>query len=245
MTAKPKQSSKTENDPEQASFFSGCPRMSLSPPHCFGFPNKMKQTLKRLIKFFIFRRYTLVLLERDLALPVRCYKESKRWHIRLLTEDDLPRCQTHFSHQGAYYKEQLQKGNTCFIALNNQTGDVIGVVWHTPEDYADSFNHFTFKVAPHQVFQFAGEVAAPFRNTQVSAEALAIAWQYHRDKGKTHAITAVDSTNTASLRILFHLGMEETGEQIHFYRWLGIRAARKSAYQGERFAHLKKKHKHR
>lgn len=204
----------------------------------------MKQALKRLIKFFILRRYTLVLLERDLSLPVRRYKESKRWHIRLLTEADLPRCQTHFSHQRAYYKEQLQTGNTCFVALDSQTGDVIGAVWHTPEDYPDSFNHFTFNVAPHQVFQFAGEIAAPFRNTQVSAEALALAWQHHRDKGKTHAITAVDSTNTASLRIMFHLGMKETGEQIYFYRWLGMRFTRTAHYKGERFAHLKKKHKH-
>lgn len=205
----------------------------------------MKQTLKRLIKFFIFRRYTLVILERDLALPVLRYKESKRWYTRLLTEDDLPRCQTHFSHQYAYFKKQLQAGNTCFAALDKQNDDVIGVVWHTPNDYQDSFHHFTFNVAPHQVFQFAGEIAAPFRNTQISAEALALAWQYHRDRGKTHAITAVDSSNIASLRTLFHLGTEETGEQIHFYRWLGIRATRKSAYQGERFEHLKKKHKHR
>lgn len=197
---------------------------------------------QKIVAKWIYRKSNIVLLELDLAKPQRNFRKSKQWHCREMTLQDLPACQTHFGNYVQVYKDFFAEGFYAYAGFCTETGDVIGIVWYADKDYHDTHYYgCTFPVKKNQVFQYAGEVAAEFRNRHISAETCQVAWSELADRGMKSVYTTVDHTNTPSLRLLFHLGFEEIGETIEMHELLGFKWFRKINYQGLRFEHLKKK----
>jgi hypothetical protein len=155
--------------------------------------------IKNLIKPVLYRRYSLVLLERDLAIPERPLKKSRRWTTRQLTNTDLNACKAHFPHQVGAFVRLFQKGFISFGSIEADSGNIISIVWYAQNAYEDDFNRCTFDVQNGEVFQFAGEVAIPFRNTHVSAATLMHCWHHWREQGKTKITCAVDSKNWCAI----------------------------------------------
>ena len=199
--------------------------------------------LKKIVKGLLYRPYTLVVIERELDAPVRSYKTSKRWEIRQMIEADLPRCQTYLSHQMVFFSELFKTNCKGFVAVEHSTGDIIAVAWFAPEDFYDSYHRYTFKVNSHEVFQFAGEVAEPFRKTPLAVQVQNMAWKYWSAQGKKMLTSNIESDNSASFRMAFHVGWRETGTLICLQRWLGLQFSRVVHYEGERFSKYQKKRK--
>lgn len=200
--------------------------------------------LKKLFRKFVYRKQTIVLVKKDLNLPRRKFKTSKRWEVHQFTEKDLPCCRGHFKQYTRDYQDLFREGYIAFAAFEQETREVIAIAWYAPRDFYDQHYHrYTFKVEPHQVFQFAGEVAPDYRNTQVSVNVMHGGWDYWKDQGKQEVMCTVNVVNVPSLRLVFHLEWEESGVLIHFHRLLGKEWQTVEHYEGERFAQFKKKHK--
>lgn len=202
--------------------------------------------LKRVFRKLVYRHQTIVLVKQDLNHPRRRFKTSKRWQVRQFTESDLQFCRLHFHQYISDYRDLFAENYTAFAAFESESQEMIAIAWYAPRDFYDQHYHrYTFKVEPHQVFQFAGEVAPDFRNTQVSVNVMNAGWDYWKEQGRQEVMCTVDVTNAPSLRLMFHLEWDESGMLIHFYRLLGIEWQKEEHYQGERFEEFKKKHKRR
>ncbi len=202
----------------------------------------IKGLTQRLIRKLIYRRQSIVLLKHDLHKPHKQYKVSKRWTVRQFTEPDLALCRTYFNRYLNDYRDLFRENYKAFAAFEANTDEVIAIAWYAHQDFYDQhYHHYTFKVAPHQVFQFAGEVRPDYRNTQISINVMQAAWSYWKQQGKDEVCCSVDTTNIPSLRLVLHVDWEETGELVHFHRLLGYRWTSEEIYSGERFAHYKKR----
>lgn len=198
--------------------------------------------LRKVFRKVIYRRQTIVLLKHDLNLPHKPYKSSKRWSVKEFTRDDIQFCREHFNRFTADYLDLFELQFKSFAAFEANTNEVIAIAWYAPHDFFDQHYHqYTFKIQPHQAFQFAGEVSLPFRNSQISVHVMHAGWDYWKSLGKSEVFCSVDITNTPSLRLMFHLKWEEMGELVHFHRLLGFKWQTEEKYLGERFSQHKKK----
>ena len=199
---------------------------------------------KKSIRKFIYKHQNIVFLNRDLSLEMRRYKDSKRWHAREFTRDDIPLCCEYFQRFKSDYNDLFDRGLTAFAAYETESGNMIAIAWYADKDFYDQhYLHQTFPVLDHQVFQLAGEIAKPYRNTQVSISVIKMAWEYWKLQGKIELTTTVDTLNKASIRYLFHLGWEETGKIQHFHQLFGYRWQRMEYYKGDKFTHFRKRKK--
>ena len=197
--------------------------------------------LTAFVKRFIYRQQQFIVLRYDLGRVTRKYKASSRWLIRRMKIADLQKMDVHLEKYRKDYSELLSRGCVAFAAFEQTSENVIALVCFADKDFTDDTQqHFTFHVAPHQVYQFAGEVALPYRNTAISILVLQAAWQYWREMGKTESFCSVDSSNIPSLRLHAHLHFEETGSMIILYRLFGINWSKMSGYSGEKLALYKR-----
>ena len=198
--------------------------------------------LVRKVGNLIYKKQTFVFLNRDLSLTVRAYRKLKRWQDRQFKREDIVFCKKHFERFMPHYHDLFDLGLKAFASFETETNDVIGIAWYADKDFYDQhYLHHNFNVSNHQVLQFACEVSEPYRNTQISGSGLKYIYEYWKEKGKTELITTIDASNSPSLRLMFHLGWEETGEALTFHRLFGYRWQSTEYYQGERFGNYKKR----
>ena len=198
----------------------------------------------KLVRKFIYKRQSIVFLKRELSLKTRKYRASKRWHEREFTRDDIPLCDKHFKQFKSDYNDLFDLNLKSFAAFESGTENVIAIVWYSEDDFYDQhYLHQTFTISDNQVFQFAGEVSEPYRNTQISATVVKFAWEYWESKGKKELVTTVDTKNSPSIRYVFHLGWEEMGKIQHFHQLLGCRWQRMEHYKNDKFSQFKKRKK--
>ncbi|MBV1921119.1 MAG: hypothetical protein KUG73_10595 [Pseudomonadales bacterium] len=210
--------------------------------HEKGFFEFVSLVALKLIRKLIYKRQSIVFLNRDLSLEMRKYKSSKRWYAREFTRNDIPLCRDHFQRFESDYNDLFDLNLNAFAAFETETDQMIAIAWYADKDFYDQhYLHQTFTVSDHQVFQFAGEVSEPYRNTQISISVIKIAWEYWKAQGKTELTTTVDTLNNASIRYLFHLGWTETGKIQHFHQLFRYRWQRMEHYNGERFIQFKKR----
>ncbi|PIE40846.1 MAG: hypothetical protein CSA49_06400 [Gammaproteobacteria bacterium] len=192
--------------------------------------------LQKLFKKLIYHCESIVYLKYELGQPRKEFKRSSRWQIKDLTPDDIPLCTDHFKPYFNDYEDLFKEGFKAFGGFTTNANRVAGVLWYAPTDFYDQhYYRYMFKVAPHQVFQFAGEIDPDYRNTQISVNGMYTAWDYWFSKGKKEVICIVDTENSASLRLLFRLNWQEMGEIVHFHRLMGIKWQTVEHYEGERF----------
>jgi len=196
----------------------------------------------RIWRKFIYKKQTMVFLNRDLSVGIKHYKVSKRWQVKEFTTDNIPACKAYFEHFISDYNDLLSLGCKSFAAYEHGTGDVIGIIWYSDKDFYDEhYLRYTFTLVPGQVLQFAGEVAEPYRNTQIGANILHKGWEHWISQGKTELTATVASTNSASMRFMFHMKWVEAGKSISSYQLFGYQWNTTESYQEERYSHYQKK----
>lgn len=203
--------------------------------------NGVSGLIQKAFRKLVYKRTNIILLELDLSKPRKKYRKSSLWESRGFTSADLTACKTHFESQITVFDEFLSLGYHGFGSFCTKTGDLIAILWFTQKDYYDKhYYRNTFLVKPGQVFQFAAEVAVPFRNKHVSAELSGLGWDSMQAIGAQSSYCSVDQNNTPSLRIQFHLGFEEIGEVVQMHELFKFRWFTKELYQENRFDHLNK-----
>lgn len=197
----------------------------------------------KLLRKLYFRR-TLILFAHELADGHRKIKTSSRFIVRRFTDADFAACQPHFSAYVNDYAEFLKRGNVGFTAFSTTTGEAGGMAWCATDTFTDVFYGCTIELKDGEVFQMAGEVAEPFRNSPLTANLQFTAWDYWTAQGKQRVLTLIQDDNAVSMKFSMSAGYQETGKAIVIHRILGKRFYQYVTYNGERFAHLKKQNRH-
>lgn len=205
-------------------------------------PSALFRILKKISRKLYFKR-TLILFAHELADGHRNIKSSTRFDAHLFTAADLPACQTHFAFMVDAYKEFLQKGYLGVAAVSTTDGNVGATVWFTPTSFTDNFYGCTVTLNEDEVFQMAGEVAEPYRNSPLAANLMFAGWDYWQEKGKKRILTLIQDDNAPSMKFSISAGFRESGKAYVIHRILGLRFFQTLAYQGERFAHHKKENR--
>ena len=207
-----------------------------------GIVGLLQLIVNKLIRKFIYKRQTIVFLKRDLSLDIKQYKVSKRWTVKEFTQENMAACNAHFKHFIKDYTDLFSLGCTSFAAFEEDTGDIIAVIWYSGVDFYDQhYLRYNFTLTPEQVLQFAGEIAEPFRNTQIGANVLHKGWEHWINKGKRELIATVSSVNSASMRLMFHMKWEEVGKSISCHQLFKFQWNNTETYEGERYSHFRKK----
>lgn len=203
----------------------------------------MAQILKKIWRKVYYKR-TLILFAHDLADGHRNIKVSSRFEIRRFTPADLPACQTHFASQIDAYADFLKQGFVGFTAFANANGDAGAMAWCTEKTFTDRFYGCRIELHEGEVFQMAGEVAEPYRNSPVTANVQFAAWDYWDAQGKSRVLTLIQDDNAPSMKFSMSAGFKEIGKAYVIHRIFGVRIYLLANYEGERFAHLKKQNRH-
>ncbi|OUS24619.1 hypothetical protein A9Q99_23910 [Gammaproteobacteria bacterium 45_16_T64] len=207
-----------------------------------GFIGLTLLVINKFVRKYIYKHQTIVFLKRDLSVAIKKYRVSKRWQIKEFTLEDMPACNTHFTHFIGDYTDLFSLGCKSFAAYEEETGDIIGIIWYSDVDFYDEhYLKYNFTLVPGQVLQFAGEVAEPYRNTQVGANILHRGWDHWISEGKRELIATVSSVNSASMRFMFHIKWEEAGKSISCHQLFRSQWNKTETYEGERYAHFQKK----
>lgn len=203
----------------------------------------MAQLLKKIWRKVYFRR-TLILFAHKLADGHRNIKVSNRFEIRRFTPADFPACQAHFASQVRAYEDFLAQGFVGFTAFGTNGGDAGAMAWCSEKTFTDRFYGCTIRLREGEVFQMAGEVAEPYRNSPVTANLQFAAWDYWDAQGKSRVLTLIQDDNAPSMKFSMSAGYKEVGKAYVIHRILGMRFYHIANYEGERFAHLKKQNRH-
>jgi hypothetical protein len=203
----------------------------------------MAQLLKKVWRKIYFKR-TMIMFVHELAEGHRKIKVSSRFAIRQFTAADFPACDAHFASQVSAYADFLKRGFTGFTAFSTVNGEAGGMAWCTPTTFTDQFYGCTIELQDGEVFQMAGEVAEPYRNSPVTANIQFAAWDYWAAQGKKRVFTLIQDDNAASMKFSISAGYKEAGRAYVIHRLLGVRFVQIVKYDGERFAHHKKQNRH-
>lgn len=197
--------------------------------------------LRKVVRRYVFKKQRFVCLNYDLTAPMKVYKPSKRWDIREVIVEDLVKTEKYLSKYTENYYELLEAGCKAFGGFDKESGDIIAIVCFADKDFYDKhYLKCLFPVGPRQIYQFAGELALPFRGRPISIQILKAAWNYFEGKGKTETYASVDIDNITAVRYHFHLGFKEMGEVITSYTLFGVKWNSRSRYAGEMLTQYKK-----
>jgi len=203
----------------------------------------LRACLRILYKRYIYRHWELLTLERRLDLPTPERASSN--HRTLITHIDhshLPRFDQHFSHYRIALSRLLDQGLYGTICCDEQ-GNAIGMMWVSERDYYDDqLYHCWVRLPPDCIYQFAGELAKPYRGSGLALSLQRAVWQQYQQRGFQRTRALVDTRNHTALQMHIRLGFEEIGETVHVYRLFGfLHYNRTAPYHQPRLLHLHRK----
>lgn len=185
----------------------------------------MKYAFGRVVSRYLYRRHASFLVERSLEPILKKPIRSDAYHIAVIQESDVPSLTKYFAHQKEVFERFLKMGLTGIGVFDASTQEAIAAFWISTKSYYDRDHYkFEFRVRPGQIYQFAGEVAEPFRGSRVAVLALEFAYTLFREKGFSSALACIDEPNDASIRLHRKLGFRFT-HRIVFTDLLGVRFA--------------------
>jgi len=197
--------------------------------------------IERAIRKFVFRRWTLVWLARDLAQKTpgseRRARRAAAYTTTRITEETLSRLHPYFNNKIAGYRRLLRLGAQGFGA-EDRNGVLYGLMWVSTRDLFDDLHYRCwFRIGPGEVFQFAGEIAPERRGGLAASRVQESAWDELLKQGYARTLAVVEADNTHSLRLHFSLGFSERGVITEVYRFCRvISIVRHRRYRGTRFA---------
>ena len=199
-------------------------------------------TLRVLWARYIYRHDELIWMERALDVPPPHYPRKCIWRKERITEAMLPAFDRYF----ARYKPALPtliRSDSIGEACLDDDGQVIGMAWFRTKDYYDDQTyHCWLRLPPGRIYQFAGEVAPPYRSTGMPVLLQRERWQAFLDEGFSHSRAVVNMNNSPALRMHVKFKLEEVGESIHLYCLFNcLKFHRYSRYDGKRLEHLNRR----
>lgn len=181
----------------------------------------------------VYRRVESVYFERDLSPLKRRYRLREGMSVRHAPTLSEAACRKHFEAHWEVYKRLLGDGLTPIVALDE--GNVVAITWFAERDYydADIYN-YRFPVEPDQVYQFAGELAEPYRRRagSIPAAVLDTGWAHFREQGKKRTYAISDVANVASQRLHINTGFHEVGRKLVTRTILGKTWSHEEPYVG-------------
>jgi ribosomal protein S18 acetylase RimI-like enzyme len=189
----------------------------------------------------VYRHDELIWMERALDLPAPRFPRHSQWRQIRITEALLPAFDRYFS----LYKPGLPAlihSDSLGEAFLDADGQVIGMAWFRRSDYYDDQTyHCWLRLPPGRIYQFAGEVAPPYRGSGMAVLLQREPWKVFLEEGFSHTRAVVNMNNTPALRMHVKLGFEEIGESIHLYRLFNcLKFHRFGRYDGKRLCHLRR-----
>jgi hypothetical protein len=214
-------------------------KQKLGKVHCVLKKEGISSLLRKLFSKYIYREWVLVCLRLDFSKPIKTYRRKRKWRIEFLCEANLNACQRYFYRYIPVYKRLLKEGLVGTVGIVEN--DVVSIFWISKQTYYDSdYYKCTFEVPAGELYQFAGEVAKPYRNTTVVLDTQIYAWEFLKKQGYTGTNGAIDDKNKGSLKVHFHLGFEETKQLIIVRKLLGVQWCRSVFYPINRHDYLNK-----
>lgn len=181
----------------------------------------------------IYNQKVSVFFKRDLSPLKRRYRLSEGIVVRHAPDLDEVACQRHFASHWQVYARLLRNGCIPFAAFHNN--DVVAITWWSESDYYDADVYkYRFLVGPQQIYQFAGELAKPYRRraSAIPAAMLDVGWAFFREHGKRGVFAITDVENTISIRLHLYTGFKEAGRKLVTHKLLGWSWSREEPYDG-------------
>lgn len=179
----------------------------------------LRGSLRVLRERYLYRHWELLMLERDLAEPVRVPSRlAASWPAIILTADQLPVLQRYFAGYLPTVRDLLgREGMTGFAHLDRE-GQAACMALVSDRDYFDHHLYRCWVRLPVGcIYQFAGEVAVPYRTRGLPLLALARIWEHYRALGYQRTRALVNTNNRPALAMHARLGFRELGESVHTY----------------------------
>lgn len=174
------------------------------------------------IRRFVYNRRRIVLLERSLEPVLAKNRVSNRFALEPFRLEHLPALDRYFPEHRRVFAAFLDDGVQGFAALDHSDGDIAAIFWISTSPYFDRHHYrVLFDTAPRQIYQFAGEVAQPYRRSIAAVALLNFVYAFFRDRGFTSTLACVDDDNLYSLRFHLNLGFKPTGRAIDIHRLFG------------------------
>lgn len=197
----------------------------------------LRGSLRILRERFLYRHWALLVLERDLADPLPQLRrlDEASWPPTTLTAQQLPALRRHFSAYLPTINDLLkQKGVTGFANFDRE-GHAACMAWVSERDYYDRHLYRCWVRLPKGcIYQFAGEVARPYRSRGLPLVMMKAMWAHYRALGFTHSRALVSCSNPPALAIHVRLGFREIGESVHVYCLFGCLYLSRSERYAER-----------
>lgn len=203
-----------------------------------GWKPEQDSLVARFIRKFVFRRWTLIWLHRDLADPYGGRKQKNREApsqiVAPITLESLERLHPYFENKRTGYKKLLESGAMGMAARDPSDGTLYGVMWVSTTDlFDDLYYRCWFRINSGEVLQFAGEIAPDRRGRLAAARVQQAVWNELLRKGYKRTVCVVDTRNTPSLALHFGLGFSERGMITDIYRFFRVfSVVRNRSYKG-------------
>lgn len=193
----------------------------------------------RSIQRRVYSRTDSVFLERPASLPFRAYRLPEGCEIRRFDRGDIAATERYFAPHARTYNRLLSEGLLGYAAFSR--GDLVGIAWFATDDYYDGdVYRFRFPVRPHEVYQFAGLMAVPYRRTALSALVAKKAASDFAAQGRSVFYAITDLNNNISLRWHFGLGFEERGTKLVTRKIFGTAYSHAENYNSAMLSHLRR-----
>ncbi len=175
------------------------------------------ESLRILIERYIFYHWELVTVERSFSDLNYRPTNAERWPLVRINRALVPAFERYFPHYQKALDELLGLDVEGY-ALCNKAGDVVLMMWISDKDYYDhQLYRCWVRLPPGYIYQFAAELAVPYRNGLLLPHFMTQIWDIYRQQGKHAARALVNRNNVATLRMLLRAGAHEVGESIHVY----------------------------
>jgi GNAT superfamily N-acetyltransferase len=189
----------------------------------------------------LYKRINAVYLERDLDAPLPLLRRHAKITLKQMERIENAPFRRFFSSHVGVYRRLLDEGCHCQAALVDD--EVIAVAWWADRDFFDrDVYRINFPVADDEIYQFAGFLAEPFRNTTIAVNTLDAIYREARALGRRRAYAVVDLKNTPSLKLHLHVGFRERGTMLVMRRYLeGFVVSRNEPYATPLLGHLERR----
>lgn len=178
--------------------------------------------LERIVAHFLDVK-TIITFRLD-GEPNRAITPKIPVEIKCLSSDDMPLISDLYGVKVGSRKEQtfhrrFKDGADCFGAFHR--GQLVSVGWGIFGEDVDTSTGFTLKAAADQVISSDGLTSEAFRGMRIRPYMIISTIDFYRQRGLT-MITAVEQSNTSSLRNICRIGFKEVHRQ-HLVKIFGIR----------------------
>jgi ribosomal protein S18 acetylase RimI-like enzyme len=203
---------------------------------------RIGETMRKAFGALIFSKEVQLLLVKDLEAGKLGFGSAERYETRLLTYPE-DYALLHNAHRGRARRFRGWAEQGAMVLGGFHDGQLAAVHVLVTGKFKEPFCQNRFDLAPGDWLMLGGWVAREVRGSRIAAAMLTRTFELMREHDGKRAFVAVYEDNLASLKLMLHIGCDETGEMLIIWRLLGFCWASKTPYSGSRTKHLKRRRK--